>query len=559
MKIVGVYHRIDGSLGYQNKDGSFVAILKAPNNTLNDVQLHFDDPYAWHEIDKTGKYDWDCKYTLEPSKMESDDMYTYYTFVLKNREQRYRYFFTFKNNDNRTAYGEFGWKEYKKDGMKDKYHPFSFSWHNSSIGKYVGPEEWWVNTSWYQIFPDRFNKSDGELIPTNGQDNILAGGNIKGIIEKLDYIQQLGFNGIYLNPIFKATSNHKYDTEDYFAIDPDFGSMEDFENLISELKQRGMRIMLDGVFNHVGWKFPWWQDVLKNKSKSKYKDHFFIWDVEKVGKPEDFEGTDFFVSGEAKGFETFANTPTMPRLNWNNEEVEKYLLDVTSFWAKKGIDAWRMDVGDEVGFETWRKIKSKFKEVNKEGVILGEVWYDSMLFLMGDQFDSTMNYSFRTNARNYFINNEITTEEFINNYNRDKYKYSWPINRGIFNMVGTHDTDRVFSESKTPEDARLIFAWLILNPGSVSWYYGDEIDLVGLNGEWNRQIFDWNFNHNMKTYQLVRLLMKFRNENINSIQEGIELKKSSNGFKMFLTNGKVIEFDKNNKKLILNGSPVSIN
>lgn len=556
-KIAGVFHRVDGDLGYQLVDGAIIVVLKAPKSQLTNVLVEYDDPYSWTHSDETNKHNWDCAFKEKPFKVESDDIYDYFSFKLKNKEGRYRYFFSFDNDGGRACFGEYGWMEYKEGDMSP-YHPYSFSWHNSSIGKVIKPADWWTKTSWYQIFPDRFNSDKKELGTPTGEQEFIAGGNLRGIIEKIDYIKDLGFNGIYLNPIFKATSNHKYDTEDYFEIDEDFGTMEDFKELVSELKKRDMRIMLDGVFNHSGWMHPFWQDILKNGSKSKYADFYEVYDFDKVGTPESFEGTDFYQSGDAKGFETFANTPAMPRFKFSNPELQKYIIDIIEFWTKLGIDAWRMDVGDEVSFDLWRKVKTAANNINKEIVILGEVWYDSKPFLNGDQFDSTMNYPFRVNSHDFFINKTIDCHEFTEKLISTKYKYSQLINRGLFNMIGTHDTARIFDDAKSPSDARMLTAFLILYQGVVSWYYGDEIELAKNNNEWNRQNFDWNFDRNNQTYKLVKELMKFRNENIDSIQNDPSYECVDNGILMTLDNGKTVEFDVKNSKINLDNKIIEM-
>ena len=349
-KILGVEHRANGVLGFQEKDGTYVAILKSPIGTLEKVQMYFGDPYNWF-LDENGVSKWQYEGIVNPFKCEKDELFEYRTFKVSTREQRFKYFFKFDANNKVYAYGEFGFQEWIEP-EKFNYHGFSFTWNYSSKGKYVGATDSWVETNWYQIFPDRFASAKGQLDVLEKDEQQTMGGDLLGIIEKLDYIKELGFNGIYLNPIFLASSAHKYDTVDYFSIDPDFGTMDDFERLIEEVNKRDMRIMLDGVFNHCGVNHPFFQDVIKNKDRSQYKDWFAIWDMDNIKQPTNDNWEDF---SKNKSYGTFGNTPFMPRFNWANKDVSDYIISIIEFWTRKGIHAWRMDVADEVSFEMWRK------------------------------------------------------------------------------------------------------------------------------------------------------------------------------------------------------------
>lgn len=479
-----IYHRVDGVYGFQNEDNSFTIIFKSPKSEIDDIKLFWNDPYNW-EVDEGGKWWWKTIYTEVPISVESDDLFTYHKFILKSREGRFRYYFEFHHEKTTYVYGEKGAHTKSSINPDFNFHQFSFSWMYSSPGKVVKAPKWWLESAWYQVFPDRF-ASDKAILKTDNYDG-QWGGNLKGLTSKLDYIASLGFNSIYLNPIFHANTSHKYDTIDYFKIDPQFGTMEDFENLVCEIKKRNMKIMLDGVFNHTGHLHPFWQDVLKNKHKSEYKDFFVIWDMSKIDSPENLPHD--LQNPEQKGFSTFANTPFMPRLNFTNKKVQDYILKITEFWASKGIDAWRMDVGDEVSFDIWRRVKQSMKNINENFVILGEIWYDALPFLHGDQFDSVMNYLFRNNVIDFFIKKETNIDQFIKNMTQLKYKYSQNINLGLFNLIGTHDTDRVFRISEKNSDAKMAFAFLLLSQGVPSFYYGDENEMNGTN---NRDIFDWN-------------------------------------------------------------------
>src|SRR5699024_5658775 len=207
-----------------------------------------------------------------------------------------------------------------------------------------------------------------------------------GIIKHLDYLVDLGINGIYFTPIFKAHSNHKYDTIDYMEIDPQFGDKSTFKELVKACHEKGIRIMLDAVFNHSGYYFSQFQDVLEKGENSKYKNWFHIKDFPIQTDP-------------VPNFDSFAFTSHMPKLNTEHPDVKQYLLDVATYWIKEfDIDGWRLDVANEVDHQFWREFRTAVKSVKQDVYILGEIWHDSMPWLQGDQFDAVMNYPFTNSA-----------------------------------------------------------------------------------------------------------------------------------------------------------------
>ena len=209
----------------------------------------------------------------------------------------------------------------------------------------------------------------------------FAGGDLRGIIEKLDYIKGLGINAIYLTPIFQSVSNHKYDINDYRKIDPQFGTKEDLQELVAKAHAMGIRIVLDAVFNHCSMEMKEFQDVLVNGRQSPYY-HWFLIDGD-------------YPDPEQMNYECFASCNYMPKLNTANPETQEFLLDIAIYWIKEAdIDGWRLDVADEVSHEFWRRFRKEVKNVKKDCVIIGENWHDAYPYLMGDQYDSIMNYSF---------------------------------------------------------------------------------------------------------------------------------------------------------------------
>ncbi|MEW6062450.1 MAG: alpha-amylase family glycosyl hydrolase, partial [Bacteroidota bacterium] len=208
---------------------------------------------------------------------------------------------------------------------------------------------WVADAIFYQIFPERFANGDPTNDPPNCErwggtptSNNFFGGDLQGIINRLDYLSELGINALYLNPIFAADSNHKYNTKDYFSIDPSFGTNKTFEKLLHECHKRNIRVVIDGVFNHVGTAHVAFQDVKEHGRESKYVSWFNIYSfpVNEPRKPN---------------YECWWGHGALPKLMVQNPEVKKYIFDVTTFWTTKGIDGWRLDVANEIPHEFWKE------------------------------------------------------------------------------------------------------------------------------------------------------------------------------------------------------------
>ncbi|GIQ62169.1 hypothetical protein PACILC2_07370 [Paenibacillus cisolokensis] len=217
------------------------------------------------------------------------------------------------------------------------------------------------------------------------------------MIDRLDYLTELGVNAIYFTPVFEATTNHKYDTSDYFRVDPHFGTNETLKTLVRECHARGIRVLLDAVFNHSGRQFAPFVDVIEKGEESLYKDWFHVrkWPL----RIEDGVPT----------YETFAFEPIMPKLNTSNPEVRDYLLKVASYWMDEiGIDGWRLDVANEVDHQFWREFRQTVKKANPDAYILGEIMHDAMPWLQGDQFDAVMNYPFTNTVIDFSLRGKST-------------------------------------------------------------------------------------------------------------------------------------------------------
>jgi len=406
--------------------------------------------------------------------------------------------------------------------------------------------DWMKNAVVYQIFPDRFYNGDPKNDPQLSDPTVYGnpvlpkawddlpegycrayqgasepcdegplgrdffGGDLQGVKEKLDYLEDLGVTAIYFNPIFEAPSNHLYDTTDYFQIDSYFGSIGTYESLVQEADKRGIHVILDGVFNHTSSdsiyfdkysRYP--KDGAFESQESRYYDWytFYNW-------PDDYNSW--------WGFDS------LPVLT-EEQEVRDFIYgkgrSVATWWLKLDSAGWRLDVAPDKSHEWWQEFRPSVKSVESEAVILGEFWDDASPWLLGDQFDSTMNYRFRR-ALIGFINGDTNdpNQGFIRGLNADQFNsvlqsikedYPGPAYETTMNLVDSHDTQRIlwaltpgernradkeFNEANLAEgEAKLKLLAIIqmTMPGAPTIYYGDEVGLTGDSDPDDRRPYPW--------------------------------------------------------------------
>jgi glycosidase len=363
----------------------------------------------------------------------------------------------------------------------------------------------WMNSAvFYQIFPERYyngEKSNDPKVVEKWNESPTRenyfGGDIRGIISKLDYISDMQVNAIYLNPIFLGSSNHKYDTIDYFKVDPMFGDIDDLKELVEKCHIKDIKVILDGVFNHCGYYCPMFQDVINKGTKSIYKDWFYI--------------KDFPIDTANVNYECVGDYKWMPKLRYSTCAVREYFLSVGEFWLKEvGIDGWRLDVCDEVDYTFWQEFRKKIKSRNKEAVLIGEIWGEARDYLLGDQMDSVMNYLFRDAIVDFIAKGKITAREFDYRIQRMYAIYPEIVNQGLFNLIGSHDTERFLTLCKG-NVLKLKIATLmqITFLGIPAIYYGDEVGMKGFNDPDCRRTMIWeNQNKDLlefyKKYLIIR-------------------------------------------------------
>ncbi|MCK1984346.1 MULTISPECIES: glycoside hydrolase family 13 protein [Peribacillus] len=464
MEFSSIHHRPNDNYGYPINTETLHIRLRTKKQDISSVGLIFGDPY----ISDNGQWQYE---ELPLNLSGSDNRYDYWHIYVKPPYRRIRYGFKVTSEEESAFYTE---KGFFKEAPRDPGCYFAIPYlHQNEV---FGAPEWVKDTIWYQIFPERFANGNPDNDPEGVKpwgsedpavDNFF-GGDFEGIIEHLDYLENLGINGIYFTPIFHAHSNHKYDTIDYRSIDPQFGTKETLKTLITECHKRNIRVMLDAVFNHSGYYFPPFQDLLKKGEKSKYKDWFH---------PHSFP----LKGGERPNYETFGFFESMPKLNTANPEVKEYLLEVSAYWIKEfDIDAWRLDVANEVDQPFWREFRTTVKNIKPDLYVLGEIWHDSMPWLRGDQFDAVMNYPFTNQVFRLVASQTINAREFTEEMTAIYHSYPTNVFDVTFNLLGSHDTPRIFTDcGEDLARAKLIHAILLTFNGSPCIYYGDEIGLTG--------------------------------------------------------------------------------
>lgn len=412
--------------------------------------------------------------------------------VVVPKFKRCRYYFILHSNGETYYYIENGFQDKKKfESYNGRRQDFFFPWMNPA--DIVKPAPWVSGTVWYQIFPDRFCSSGrntgGKFRKWNAREahvrhNYFYGGDLAGAAGKLDYLHDLGITGIYFTPVFESTSNHKYNTRDYEKIDPDFGTDDDMKNLVKEAHKRGIRVMLDGVFNHSGDDFAPWQDVLKNGRESKYFDWFMVnkFPMSKIG-------------GKAHRGEyySFAFVDSMPKLNTNNRDVQDYFISVVKNWVGKyDIDALRLDVADELSHDFNKRLRREIFAIKPDFYICGEVWHNSMAWLRGDEFDSVMNYSLQENIESFWRNPNFIAKDFEYGISDCFDRYTRQTCSVMFDLLDSHDTARLITRCGGDVNAfyQELCALFTLN-GSVCFYYGTEIRLVGGHDPDCRRCMPW--------------------------------------------------------------------
>ncbi len=367
--------------------------------------------------------------------------------------------------------------------------------------------EWVRDACFYQIFPDRFAGSERVTKPGCLEDwdspptrHGYKGGDLLGIVDHLDWVGDLGVTALYLNPIFQSASNHRYHTHDFLTVDPMLGGDAAFDELLRSCHDRGIRVVLDGVFNHSGRGFYYFNDILENGAGSAWCDWFIINDLPLNAYQRD----------EPPNYEAWWNDHALPKLNTDNPAVREYLMGVAEHWARRGIDGWRLDVPAEIHTEGfWEEMRQRVRAINPDLYLVGEVWDDASAWVNdGARFDGVMNYPM-TEVMLRFTAGGNLDEEMIEPVNLtlvpaldaagyqeavDAHlaRHPWEAHLCNLNLLGSHDTARVRSMlAEDDASVRLAVTLQMTFPGTPSVYYADEIGMTGAHDPGCRAGFPW--------------------------------------------------------------------
>ena len=496
MEYSAIFHDMDKRFCYAIDKDLFVIRVQVKKDDMKEVILHYEDKYIPMERK-------DTRMTLPMKKVATSQFHDYYEAQLRMNLICLRYFFEFTDMQGEKVY--YGNYEFDKECITNRDRMFDCPQNLREEEMFEVPQ-WAANKVVYQIFPSRFAATqpvDKELwykAPITPVDDLH--GNLRGIIEHLDYIKDLGIDVVYLTPIFKSNSCHKYDTIDYYQVDPSFGTTEDLKELVQKSHERGMKVVLDAVYNHSGREFFAFQDILEKGEKSKYLDWYFIDELPPKGE-----------WGEIPNFKCFGYYGGMPKFNLKNPEVEKYITDVACYWIKEcDIDGWRLDVGDEISHFFWKNFRKAIKAVKKDMLIIGEIWHYAGDFLEGDEWDTVMNYPFYLNLIDLLADEKINVSQFVQNLGYLKGRLNKKCYPLMWNLIDSHDTARFLHlchDNKKKQ--HLAAAFQLLLPGMPMVYYGDEYAMPGANDPDCRRGMYWDEEYQDKEmYNWYKKLMQIR-------------------------------------------------
>lgn len=366
--------------------------------------------------------------------------------------------------------------------------------------------DWVRDAVFYQIFPDRFARSVTVPKPRHLDEwgapptyHGYQGGDLVGVVEHLDYLVDLGVNALYFTPVFQSASNHRYHTHDYEKVDPMLGGDPALRRLIDEAHARGIRIVLDGVFNHASRGFFQFHDILENGPDSAYLDWFSVREFPLYAYDAD----------KAPNYKAWWGLPALPKFNTDSPEVREFLWGIGRMWMEFGIDGWRLDVPSEIDDdEFWREFRRRVRAVNAEAYIVGEVWSDAPRWLQGDMWDAVMNYHFTRACIAFFAGEDLNLEDlsrtslhpagptgaeaFRRAIERLIGLYHPNVTAAMLNLLDSHDTARFVTLANGDRSAlRLATLFQMTYTGAPSVYYGDEIGMAGGHDPANRGAFPW--------------------------------------------------------------------
>lgn len=459
MNLVAVYHI--NWLEYREAlpDGSVLIRLRAARGDLQRVTLRYAGTYDPERF--RGRYQ-----QGDLAVAASDELHDWWELRFTPPDRRLSYYFELSDGGELVYLDQDGFKGAAEIStpLGLRAFPFAYAWPREEIAS------WALGSVGYQIFPDRFCRAGQQqegLEPWTSHrvsNRLRFGGDLKGIQERIPYLEALGITVVYLTPIFASDTAHRYDTRDYFQVDPLLGTAEDLKALTAALHERGMRLILDGVFNHCGYDFAPFQDALKR------------------GKDSPWYAWFHFDAREPHGYETFASVRYMPKLNLRNPEAQQYFLEVGRHWIREAdIDGWRLDVAPEVWPDFWRQFRKAIKAEKPDALLVTECWDDSREWLsQGDMFDATMHYLLSRPIWRFFALQDMSLPQFDAAVNRALICYPSYLNAAQWTFLSSHDTPRFLTRAGGDQTVLRMAAFFQMTvPGLPIVYYGDELGMQG--------------------------------------------------------------------------------
>lgn len=450
-----IFHRPMSEYAFALDDTHYIFRLRTGKGEAESVRFYYADRAVM-----TPKLQFA---PLSMEKFRTDRYFDWYEIRLETRFERIAYYFELQNGvETLFYYGDC----YEMAGTPTRADYFQLPF-NHRADRFAAPA-WTRDAVVYNIFPDSF--AAGKRLAPNGAPP-CRGGTVRGVTENLDYIASLGFNCIYLNPIFAARSYHRYDTLDYYRIDPHMGAEDDLRDLVRRAHALGIRVILDGVFNHVSSDHPFFRDVLEKGRASRYYSCFYALP----------ETPRLPAAGELPGYTCFSYVADMPKTNTADPFLRQYFCDVGAYWVRKfDVDGWRLDVANELDDGFLRAFRASVKAAKSDALIVGEVWENAAHYLVGDMLDSAMNYDFRRYCRRFFAEQTVDAETFDTNVSTLLLRYNENALFAQLNLLDSHDVSRFLSlcGGKT-ERMELAVLLQMTFPGMPCVFYGDEKGLCG--------------------------------------------------------------------------------
>ncbi|KRN89133.1 glycoside hydrolase family 13 protein [Ligilactobacillus ceti] len=522
MDKAALYHRIDSEMAFLNPLGQFQIRLRTKHNDVKEVKLLFGDPYAvtYNELDERLWEYTEAKMQKVTQTLEHD----FWELALDLPLGRLQYAFLINGHDDeRVLYDDrkiVSYNEHHLAQLDCFTLPFNYE---SAL---VKPPKWAQKQVWYQIMIDSFangnvnNNPEGTVVwnskkPKAGR---FFGGDLAGIIGHLDYLKTLGINGLYLSPLFTAFMPEKFDTLDYFEIDPSFGTKQEFKYLVDEAHKRGMKIMLDVDFSYLSDNSLQWQDVQENGERSRFADWFQIKEF-----PVTYQSTQDPTVAKSLTYNVHGFNPHMPKLNTANEQVRKYLLDVATYWIEQfDIDAWHLEYAAELDKRFLMDLQQAVKGVKADFYLVGEVKHYDQNLVAPLACDSVVNYPLTETILDYCLERNITLEEMVSQLNEQDMRYRSQTASVLINAVESHVTSRLAELCHGDQQlVRAILAFVFLQKGVPSLFYGTEIGLTGGKPPLNRSCMIWEEEQQDQTMlRFMKVLIHLRTNYADLLSEG---------------------------------------